>query len=257
MNLQVNNIGKILLLCMVLFLTSCASNKNILYIQNPPQQGTVLKYENTLQPDDQLLITVTADEAEIAKDFNLLYLNLQSTETRNASDQSLYTYQVDQAGEITFPVLGKIRLAGLTRIQAEDKIKALLKDYIVNAGVTVRVVNFKVSVLGEVNKPGEINVTGDRITILEALSKAGDMTIYGKRKEILLIREKDGIQTITPVDITKSDFITSQHYYLAHNDVLYIKPNKTRVNSSVIGPNITVGISALSLIITIIALSTR
>lgn len=257
MNLKVKNIRKILLVCMVLFLTSCASNKNILYIQNPPQQGSVLKYENTLQPDDMVMITVTADEPEIAKDFNLMYLNLQSTETRNSSDPSLYSYQIDQMGDINFPVLGKIKLAGLTRIQAENKIKALLKDYIVNAGVILRVLNFKVSVLGEVSKPGEINVTGDRITILEALSKAGDMTIYGKRKEILLIREKDGVQTITPIDITKSDFITSPYYYLAHNDVLYIKPNKTRVNSSVVGPNITVGISALSLIITIIALSTR
>lgn len=257
MNLQVKNIGKILLICMVLFLTSCASNKNILYIQNPPEQGSVLKYENTLQPDDMLLITVTADEPEVAKDFNLLYLNLQSTETRNASDQILYSYQVDQMGEINFPVLGKIKLAGLTRIEAENKIKTLLKDYVVNAGVTIKVLNFKVSVLGEVNNPGEITVQGDRITILEALSKAGDMTIYGKRKEILLIREKDGVQTITPIDITKSDFITSPYYYLAHNDVIYVKPNKTRVNSSVIGPNITVGISALSLVITIIALSTK
>ncbi len=242
---------------MVLFLTSCVSNKKILYIQNPSQQSSVLKYENTLQPDDMLLITVTAAEPELARDFNLLYLNLQSTETRNASDQSLYSYQIDQLGEINFPALGKIKLAGLTRIEAENKIKAQLKDYVLNAGVTIRVLNFKVSVLGEVNKPGEISVTGDRITILEALSKAGDMTIYGKRKEILLIREKDGVQTITPVDITKSDFITSPYYYLAHNDVLYIKPNKTRVNSSVIGPNLTVGISALSLIVTIIALSTK
>lgn len=257
MTLKVKNIGKIILLCMVLFLASCASNKKMLYIQNPPQQGPVHKYENTLQPDDMLLITVTSDEPQLAKDFNLLYLNLQSTETRNAADQALYTYQVDQAGNVNFPVLGKIKISGLTRIQAEDKIKELLKDYVLNAGVTIRVLNFKVSVIGEVNKPGEISVTGDRITILEALSKAGDMTIYGKRQEVLLIREKDGVQTITPVDITKSDFITSPNYYLAHNDVLYVKPNKTRVNSSVIGPNLTVGISALSLIVTIIALSTR
>ncbi len=257
MGLKINIIRKILIVCAAVFLTSCASNKKVLYMQNALSENTAKKYENTLQPDDILLITVTADEPELAKDYNLLYLNLQSTETRNVSDDQLYTYLVDQKGEIDFPVLGKIKLAGLTRIQAEDKMKLLLKDYIVNPGVNLRVTNFKVSVLGEVTRPGEIKVAGDRITILEALSKAGDMTIYGKRKEVLLIREKDGVQTITPVDITNTDFINSPYYFLAHNDVVYVKPNKTRVNSSIIGPNLTVGISALSLIITIIALSTK
>jgi polysaccharide export outer membrane protein len=258
MSLQVNNVGKILLLCMVIFLTSCASNKKILYIQNPQDAaGALSNYENTLQPDDELLITITADEPELAKEYNLLYLNLQSTETRNAADDKLYSYQINQQGEIDFPVIGKIKLAGLTRIQAEEKIRTLLKDYIVNPGVNLRVINFKVSVLGEVNKPGPVAVRGDRITLLEALSQAGDMTIYGKRQEVLLIREKDGVQTINTIDLTNSDFIKSPHYYLAHNDVVYVKPNKTRVNSSVIGPNITVGLSALSLVLAIITLATR
>lgn len=249
---------KIVLLLAVVFLNSCASNKKILYLQN--QSGTVsteTKFENTLQPDDNLVITVTADKPELAKDFNMLYLNTMSTELRNAADPTLYTYLIDQKGEIDFPVIGKIKLSGLTRVQAEDKIKLLLKDYIVNPGVNLRVVNFKVSVLGEVSSPGEFTVTGDRITLLEALGRAGDLTIYGKRGEILVVREKDGVTSITPVDITGTDFITSPYYYLAHNDVVYVKPNKTRVNSSVVGPNLTVALSAVSLLITIIALSTR
>ncbi|OYQ32123.1 hypothetical protein CHU92_14710 [Flavobacterium cyanobacteriorum] len=247
-----------LLLLAALFFNSCASNKAIHYLQNTKgiaAEGTL--YENTLQPDDNLLITVTAEEPELAKDFNLIYLNMQSSENRNIVDPTLYSYILDQRGEIDFPVLGKIKLSGLTRIQAEEKIKQLLKNYIVNPGVNLRILNFKVSVVGEVSRPGAVRVTGDRITILEALSECGDMTIYGKRKEVLVIRDKDGATTVASVDITDPKLITSPYYYLAHNDVVYVKQNRTRVNSSVIGPNLTVGISALSLIVTIIALSTR
>ncbi|MGQ3089161.1 MAG: polysaccharide biosynthesis/export family protein, partial [Flavobacterium sp.] len=98
---------------------------------------------------------------------------------------------------------------------------------------------------------------GDRITVFEAIGMAGDMTIYGRRQDVTIIREKDGVKTIATVDLTDANIINSPYYYLAHNDVIYVKPNKTRINSSVIGPNLTVGISALSLIVTIIALSTR
>ncbi len=214
-------------------------------------------YTNTLQPDDILSITITSDEPELANDFNIMYLNLRSTEMRTLNDESLYTYLIDQNGEIEFPVLGKIKMAGLTRNEAEEAIKRKLKDYLVNPGVNLRVVNFKVSVLGEVQRPGVQRIQGDRVSILEALSMAGDMTIYGKRQEVMVIREKDGVKTMTELDITKADFINSPYYYLSHNDVVYIKPNRTRVNSSVIGPNLTVGISAISLLITIITLSTR
>jgi polysaccharide export outer membrane protein len=259
MNLQKNIFKMMMLLCGILVLNSCASGKSILYIQNPSAvTGNMPNFENTLQPDDNLVITVTSDEPELAKNFNMLYLNSQSTEMRSASDDRLYSYTIDQRGEIDFPVLGKLKLAGLTRIQAEDKIKALLKDgYLANPGVNLKVINFKISVLGEVATPGAQNVVGDRITLLEALSEAGDLTIYGKRQNIRIIREKDGVQTITPVDITKADFINSPYYYLAHNDVVIVDPNKTRINSSVVGPNLTVGLSALSLLLGIIALTTR
>lgn len=243
---------------LAIMLGSCASNKKILYLQETAPIGeSSLKYENVLQPDDVLLITVTADEPELANPFNLIYLNARSTEARSGNNDVLFSYLIDQEGNIEFPVLGKIKLVGLTRTQAEDKIRGLLANQIVNPGVSLRVLNFKISVLGEVQNPGLKAVGGDRITLLEALSLAGDLTVYGKRKNILIIRENEGVKTMAEVDITTTDFINSPYYYLAHNDVVYVKPNKTKVNSSVIGPNLTVGLSAISLLVTIIALSTR
>lgn len=246
-------------LTIVLVLSSCASNKKLIYLNNSgnASQENSLKYQNTLQPDDNIIITVTADEPALAAPFNLLYLSLQSNEANNINNDALISYLIDQNGEIDFPIIGKIKLAGLTRIEAETKLKNLLKAHIINPGVNLRVINFKVSVLGEVARPGWIKVVGDRVTIFEALSLAGDLTIYGKRQNIMVIREKDGVKSVNYVDITDSSIIDSPYYYLSHNDMIYVSPNKTKVNSSVIGPNLTVGISAISLLVTIIALSTR
>lgn len=251
----------IVFLIVVLTLGSCASSKKMVYLNNVSDSTStenLLKYANTLQPDDNIIITVTADEPSLAAPFNLMYLTLQSNQlsTFNSND-ALISYLIDQNGEIDFPVLGKIKLAGLTRIEAENKIKDLLKEHIVNPGVNLRVINFEVSVLGEVSRPGTVKIAGDRLTIFEAISSAGDLTIYGKRQNIMVIREKDGVKSVNYVDITDSSIIDSPYYYLSHNDIVYVSPNKTKINSSVIGPNLTVGLSAISLIVTIIALSTR
>lgn len=237
---------------------SCASNKKIHYLQNAAgEMENVLQYENTLQPDDNLLITVTAPNSELAKEFNIMFLYTQSTDMRSTGTDAPFTFLIDQKGEIDFPVLGKLKLAGMTRIQAETLLKEKISMYLKNPGVNLRVTNFKVSVLGEVARPGELPVVGDRITIFEALSAAGDLTIYGKRKDVMIIREKDSVKKISYVDLTSPDIITSPYYYLSHNDVIYVKQNKTRVNSSVVGPNLTLALSTISLLITIITLTTR
>lgn len=246
-------------LSVILIFSSCASKKSFLYFNGASdgEQQNSLKYETTLQPDDVLFITVTAADPELANEYNLLFINARSTEMRTMTDSTLYSYLIDQKGEVDFPVLGKIKLGGLTRLQAEEKIKDLLKDKIINAGVSIRVLNFEITVAGEVVRPGVQLVDGDRITIFEAISRCGDLTIYGKRKNVKVIREKDGVRTIATLDLTDPNIINSPYYYLAHNDLIYVEPNKTKINSSVIGPNLTVGLSAISLIVTIIALSTR
>ncbi len=238
-------------------ISSCAPNKSILYLQDPQNLNPTLQsYANVIQPDDNVLITITADEPVLAAPFNNLYLNEKSTESKITNDAML-GYLVDVNGEIDFPRIGKVKIGGLTRIEAESKIKNLIKPYINNPGINLRILNFKISVLGEVIRPGSQTITSDRITLLEALSNAGDLTIYGKRNQIMILREVEGVRSMQQVDITTTDFIDSPYYYLAHNDVVYVTPNKTRVNASVIGPNLTVGLSALTLLISIITLTTR
>ena len=240
-----------------LLITSCNSSKNIAYLQNTGKLNNDIKFESTLQADDQLLIIVSSENPEVAAPYNLKSVVYQGTSENSITQERQQAFLIDQNGTIEFPMLGSIKLAGLTRIQAVEKIKSLLKDHIKDPIVNLRLLNFKISVLGEVNKPGVYPINSERVTLVEALALAGDLTIYGKRNDILLIREKDGVKTYQKIDITKTDFVNSPYYYLSQNDVIYVEPNKTRVNSSVIGPNLTVGISALSLVVTILALTLK
>jgi polysaccharide export outer membrane protein len=131
-----------------------------------------------------------------------------------------------------------------------DKIATYIKNPIIN----MRIANFKVSIQGEVTMPGTYNVASERISLIEALTMAKDLTIYGKRDNILLIKEIDGVKSYNRVDITKADFINSPFYYLAQNDVVYVEPNKNKINGAAIGPNTGVIISITSLLITLITL---
>src|SRR5690606_29463957 len=213
---------------LILLFGSCASNKKILYLQDPAAVNSAIQsYANVIEPDDNLMITVTSEDPELAMPFNLMYLTTKSTEMRNVGNDPAMGYLVDENGQIDFPILGKINIAGMTRTEAEQKIKDLLKPHLANPGVNLRVLNFKISVLGEVKNPGVQTIQGERVTVLQALSAAGDLTIYGKRDEITILREEKGVRTINEVDITSTDFINSPYYFLSHNDVVYVKPNKT------------------------------
>ena len=212
-------------------------------------------YEPYLQPNDVISIIISSENPEIAAPYNLIDVSLNTDQS--LGNQNLQTYIIDKNGAIEFPIIGAMKIGGLSKSQAIEKIKSVLKEHVKDAVVNLRILNFKISVLGEVAKPNTYTVNSERITLLEALSLAGDLTIYGNRNTIMVIREKEGNKEIQRIDITKPNFITSPYYYLAQNDVVYVEPNKTRINSSAIGPNITVGISALSLIATIIVLTTR
>lgn len=245
----------------VLTMTSCASKKDFLYLQSTAASTateSVSSYETTIQPDDVLLLLIASENAEVSAPYNLKAYNiLNTTEAGAIGREQMQTYIVDKQGHIDFPLLGMIKVGGLTKAQAIALLKDKLKDHVKDAVINLRILNYKVTVLGEVNKPGAITISSERITLLEALGMAGDLTIYGNRKNLLIVREVDGVKTMNRVDITQSDFLTSPFYYLTQNDVVYVEPNKTRINSSVIGPNVTVGISIVSLIITVIVLVTR
>lgn len=249
------------LFCIVL-LSSCAQKESFVYYQDIDtvllENASNTNFQTRLQPDDLLMIVVSAQDPESAIPFNLMNTMTASPNSpEGAGQMKQQLYLIDNQGNIEFPVLGSIKLGGLTRSQAIEYLNEEISQYINNPIINLRIVNFKVTVQGEVNRPGVHTITSERLTLMEAISLSGDMTIYGKRDNVLIIREIDGHKIPIRVDMTKSDFITSPYYYLNQNDIVYVEPNKTRINSSVVGPNLTVGISALSLLVTIIALSVK
>ena len=163
---------------------------------------------------------------------------------QNVSQQRLVGYLVNQDGNIDFPILGEIHVEGLTRMQATELIKKRLieEELIKDPIVTVQFLNFKVSVIGEVGRPGTFDISGDRITLLEALSMAGDLTIYGRRDRVAVIREKDGKRSILYHDLRSSDIFQSPCYYLQQNDIVYVEPNNAKTGQSRINSNNSVGV---------------
>jgi polysaccharide export outer membrane protein len=150
--------------------------------------------------------------------------------------------------------LGKLQVGGLSRSELMRLLETKISKYIKNPIINIRLMNFKVSVQGEVTMPGTYPISSDRITLIEAISMAKDLTIYGRRDNVLIIRETNGVKSYNRVDITKADFIHSPFYYLAQNDVVYVEPSKTRINGAAVGANTGVIISVTSLLITVITL---
>ena len=227
-------------------LASCGTKtyKNINYLQDAQKDTSmVMSTEGGIlvQPKDMISIVVSCRNPELAAMFNLVNVSYQAGgETSiSGSYNRLLGYAVDADGDIEFPVVGKINVAGLTRWQVAEKVKYELesKNLLREPVVTVEFLNFKISVLGEVNHPGTYTVSGDKITILEALSLAGDLTIFGKRDKIAVVREQNGKRNIYMVDIRSTDMFYSPAYYLQQNDVVMVEPNKVRAGQSTINEN--------------------
>lgn len=245
-------------LLLVLILTSCTSKKNLIYFQNiDSYKLNSNKYESVLQPDDLLTIVVRGETPESVVPFNMPNVSYNTSGENSIEVQRLYTYLIDNEGNINFPSLGKVKVGGLTRSEAENLMVTKLSLYVTKPNVDLRILNYKISVQGEVNKPGTFPITSERITLLEAISLAGDLTVYGKRSNVLVLRENNGERSVQRVDLTKADFMNSPFYYLHQNDVVYVEPNKTKINSAVVGPNIGIVLSAVSLLVTILALTIK
>ena len=236
----------VILSCCVLF--SCKTSQKVVYMQDAvaglPKE-TSSNAGITVQPKDVLSIVVSSRNPELATGFNLPLQQYYagSTEASSAYNYRQLGYQVDLEGYIDFPVLGRLRVAGLTRERLSAMIKARLQeDLIRDAIVTVDFMNFKVSVLGEVNNPGTFSVSDDRITLLEALGRASDLTIYGRRDNVLVRRETEGRVVFYRVDLRTEAFLTSPAYFLQQNDVVYVEPNNTMVARSRINENRSLGV---------------
>ena len=244
----------------IILLTSCkTTTNNITYFQDLDNQsavtGKAVNYTPRIAPDDQLSITVSGMDPNAVATFNIpLTSYLAPGETNVTSTPVLHTYLVNSHGEIDFPVLGKLQVGGMTRSELTDMMTKKISAYVKSPIVTIQIRNFKVSVLGEVNKPGTVNVPNERLSVLDALGMAGDLTIYGNRTNVLLIRDNNGLKEYHRFDLTSAEMLTSPYYYLQQNDVLYVEPNKARKGNAKYSQNGQFNVSLASTIISALSI---
>lgn len=253
----------VLLVCVALVavLQACTPARELAYISDAERDSAkqiVASYANSIHPGDQLYIYVYSQTPESVIPFNqethvlaaeMSHINLMEggngekpmsdTYSRRATRQ-VSGYWVDDSGMIDFPVLGRLQVAGLTHDSLQNLIQRRLMegDYLYDPVVTVSSMNFRVSVIGEVACPRELHVTGDRLTLLEAIAMCGDLTIYGQRENVVVVREKNGEAVPLVVDLTKKTLFDSECYYLQHNDIVYVEPNKQKKKMATYDPSL-------------------
>lgn len=222
-----------ILTCMLL---SCGSVKDIAYLQGGDslfdKMAVSDTFEMKIRKDDILDIVVSCADPTLLTPFNINSVGYGIGYSGSTGANRGYLVEVD--GTINFPLLGKIKVVGLSRRKLRELIQDGLKNggYIKDPIVTVRFLNFRIMVLGEVARPGTFNITSERITLFEALSLAGDLTIHGRRNRVAVIREQDGVRTILYHDLRSRDVFKSPDYYLQQNDMVYVEPNRVRAESS-------------------------
>jgi polysaccharide export outer membrane protein len=254
-----------LLLPVLATVFSCKTSKQLPYFQDLPDNRPVtsiptIPYEPLkLQTNDELQITVSSRSPEASQYFNMMVVapanTASATVIPSTSQSALNMYRVSSEGSITMPVLGEVKIAGLTTEQVKLVLAEKLKDYLKDAVVTVTLTNFKVTVIGEVNRPVVIPVNGQTINVLEAVGASGDMTVYGIRKNVKVIRKLPGGRTeVAVLDFNKSNVMQSPYFQLRQNDIVYIQPNKSKGllgdKSGIWIPIITTLISVTAIVLT-------
>lgn len=241
-------LNRFLAIAAVIVLAAACSPKTyrqIDYLQDIDADSSLDMKENLgilIQPQDQLSIIVSSRNPELAAPLNKPVASFQAGSeitSTNSGYQRILGYTVDNSGNVDFPILGTIHAAGLNRWQLQEAIQKKIVDagIVLDPIVTVEFMNFKISVMGEVNSPGTYTVTGDKITLFGALSLARDLTIYGRRDNVTVIREQNGKRNIYKVDLRDSEIFDSPAYYLQQNDVVYVYPNSVRAGQSTINEN--------------------
>lgn len=263
----------IVILMTILTLTGCQSYKKVPYLQSYEsltdkgyeeivinevnEQDTL--YDAHIQPKDLLSITVNTTDPQAAAPFNLTMqpqTNIAQGAANSSSQPSMQQYLVDNAGEIDFPVVGKLKVNGLTKNAAENLIRERLRPYLKERPiVTVRIASYKISVIGEVNSPGTFTINNEKVNLFEALAMAGDMTIYGIRSNVKLIREDNsGRRSVITLNMNEQNILHSPYYYLQQNDILYITPNKTKAKSASVSNSTTIWVSVMSTLVSLASL---
>jgi polysaccharide biosynthesis/export protein len=244
------------------YFTSCVSQKTITYFQPMNDNSDTLssnflpKYTLRLKPGNIINVGVSSISPESNTMFNP-YMIMQQIPNQNTQTNNLTPaigYMIDDEGAISLPLIGKINVAGLSTKEASEQIALKLEKYLINPTVNVRMLNYSVSVLGEVTRPSVYNIPNERATLPEVLSLAGDLTIYAKRDNILVIREKDGRRQFARVDLTSRNVFNSPYYYLQPNDVVYVEPGKGKTTSTdrtiQLAPTMISGLSLIVVLLT-------
>ena len=231
-------------LTMIVVMGSCSGSKQVAYFQNADSisyAASRMLYDAKVMPKDQLTITVLTTDPKASAPFNLSVSNTIGTSGQLNVGGSLQGYLVDNEGNINFPIVGKLHVEGLTKNQCEDLIRRKIAPYLAateNPVVTVRMASYRVTVIGEVEHPGVVQVPTEKMSVIEALAQSGDLTIYGKRNNVMLIREDaTGQKEVHRLNLNDANLINSPYYYLQQNDVIYVQPNKMRAGQSTINEN--------------------
>ncbi len=223
----------------ILWVASCSNSKKAAYFNTQGDTSFIsanLAPQTNISSNDLLSITVSSLNADASSVFNTPNTTLTSTSSSPTTGVSVQTtgYLVKQDGNIQFPILGEVKAAGLTTIQLSRQLSTMLteKKLLVDPIVTVRYMNYRVTVLGEVSRPTVITVPDEKISLLEALGLAGDITIFGKKDNVMVIRERDGKKIVKRINLNSNELFQSPYYYLQSNDIVYVEPNKAKVSSS-------------------------
>lgn len=248
---------------LVLLVGACSVPKDVAYFQGidslTQEQLSQMSqnYNTRICQDDMLNITVSAWDPTVVTPFNppMFSYTQQGDEPVQASP-SLYSYLVDKEGYITFPVLGRIHVAGMTKEELSSSLQEQISKYVKDPLVHVRITNFKVMVLGEVTRPGGLSVKNDRITVLEAIGYSGDVTINADRTNVLVVRDVNGQKEFGRLDLTGTDFFTSPYFYLQQNDVVYVEPNKAKKRNARYSQAQQYNVTIISTILTAVSVIT-
>lgn len=251
--------NKTLILILILTASACVTHKELVNFNEGPEfplrdsVGVVPALR--IQPDDLLSIRVRALDMEAAEPFNLDPERSQNI-AGGGAQRATFGYLVDNEGFIDVPVLGALKVEGLTTNELKDTITQKLQTYLTNPVVVVRFTNFRITMLGEVGRPGTLTMQNERVTILDAIGQAGDLGVYANRKDILVIREQDGVREFGHINLNSRTIFESPYFFLKQNDVIYVAPVKektvlVRDQTQKIAPWIAVISSILTLALTL------
>ncbi len=239
---------KILLFILLSVIVSCSVNKEVVYFQDAANFETLINdstFDTKFKVDDLVSINISTLDSEASAPFNLI----KGAEEGGLRPEQI-DYLIDKNGEIDFPVIGKVKLVGLSPSETRQLLREKLKDYLINPIINIRIKNFTVTILGAVNRPGTYDVTGEQITILEAIGLAGDITIKGRRDNIMVIREFNGTKVYNRINLNEKESLKSDVFYLSQNDVVIVEPNKSGKTESSLDQRATIAVSILSVLIT-------